>query len=715
MINKNIKYYLLVLSLLLLSGCGVWRNFTTYFNTYYNAEKVYEKAMTEIAKTKRGLFDFKEKKITPVANKYFESVIKECSKILQFDSKSSYVGDALFMLGKAFYYQQNYSKAERKFRELASLNKSEVSLINELWIGKSQIHLREFDAGYNTLEDVEKKAIAKGNEKMAVQSMISQIRYFIYRENYTEAVNKIDTLLKVSTSSELNAEIMYELGKLYLTMEQPNDAAKAFADVSNYDPTFEIEFESKFEYAKLLGNLGKLNKSMDILQKMSDKDEFKDNWDKIELQIGILYYKKNDYNNAMYIFRSVDSKYKKTESAGIAALKMADIWKNNYLNYDSAMVYYNKSINSKAQEKYKREARSQSQSLKKYLTIYKKLNNYLTQLGYLKNPKTFIRDSLAYVDYKMKLKEEKKKGEDKKKKVKRAKFIGEVIQKNSPKITMPIWPKLSADSLRSIISDIDFEMGNLFFTELNVPDSSYYYYSSSLALNPKNLNIAKILYALGSYYLTVNDTVKADSLFNIVYKNYKHDRIASAAAVKLGKKPINFDLDPAEKIYLNAEKAFEDSDYSDAIDTLLKIFKKHPTSIYAAKSLYTIGFILENNLNKPDSAAAFYDSLAMHYRDTKYAKAIALKLNYYNDLKYKNKSKTKGLKQKKLKESLKPKKLINSKESRIKTIESRINKREEQLREKDLKFKKFEKKVNDTTNLRKKKKVEKTFKINNRK
>ena len=135
-----------------------------------------------------------------------------------------------------------------------------------------------------------------------------------------------------------------------------------------------------------------------------------------------------------------------------------------------------------------------------------------------------------------------------------------------------------------------------------------------------------------------------------------------------------------------------------------KIFKKHPTSIYAAKSLYTIGFILENNLNKPDSAAAFYDSLATHYRDTKYAKAIALKLNYYNNLKYKNKSKAKGSKQTKFKEGLQTKKLINSKKSKIKAMESRVNKRDIQLKKEISKFKNFEKKVIDTTNLQKKRK-----------
>ena len=49
------------------------------------------------------------------------------------------------MTGKSFYLQQNYSRALRKFNELATVEESELLLENQMWIGKTKLKLREFE------------------------------------------------------------------------------------------------------------------------------------------------------------------------------------------------------------------------------------------------------------------------------------------------------------------------------------------------------------------------------------------------------------------------------------------------------------------------------------------------------------------------------------------------------------------------------------------
>jgi tetratricopeptide (TPR) repeat protein len=194
----------------------------------------------------------------------------------------------------------------------------------------------------------------------------------------------------------------------------------------------------------------------------------------------------------------------------------------------------------------------------------------------------------------------------------------------------PLRPNLPADSLKSIILKDRFEIGNLFFTELNIPDSAYKYYTEILQSEPNPDYTARTLYALGSYYLTKNDSVKADSLFLVIYDNYKYMSIVNAAANKLGKDIIDLKYDPAKDIYASAEKEMLDNQYDSSLAKLRFIYDQYPSSPLAPKALYASGWILENQLDKPDSAARLYDSLTVKYPSTVYAGKIKQKISIYN-------------------------------------------------------------------------------------
>ena len=193
----------------------------------------------------------------------------------------------------------------------------------------------------------------------------------------------------------------------------------------------------------------------------------------------------------------------------------------------------------------------------------------------------------------------------------------------------PIKSRLTPDSLKSAIVEAKYNLGNLYFSEMEIPDSAYKYYNKIINEDPDSRLYPRALYALGSYYLTIDDKQKADSLFTIVYRNYKEDKIVNAAAEKLGLTKIDLEKDPAKDMFIQAEAIYDSSRYDKAIATLKDLADKFPESAYAAKSLYTIGFIFENDLNRKDSAAVFYDSLSAKYDRSTYAIAVKNKLTFY--------------------------------------------------------------------------------------
>ena len=193
----------------------------------------------------------------------------------------------------------------------------------------------------------------------------------------------------------------------------------------------------------------------------------------------------------------------------------------------------------------------------------------------------------------------------------------------------PLKSTLSQDSLKSLLAKNKLALGNLFLTELELPDSAYKNYISVLNDYPNTSLHATALYALGSYYLTVNQDTTADSLFNIIYENYKNESIVNAAANKLNKPLIDLEYDPAKDLYADAEKEMLNKNYDSSINKFYQLYKKYPQSKLAAKALYASGWILENDLSLYDSAAVLYDTLSIHYPQSEYAMKIKPELTTY--------------------------------------------------------------------------------------
>ncbi len=157
--NLALKFNPLIILLIFLSGCGIWGNFTTYFNLYYNTENLFSETQQSIQQQRTDLFAARYLPIGPKDNENLNTVIEKCSKILQFSPDSKYVDDAILMLGKSFFYQDNFLKASREFEELLATQKeSDLRLEARLWLAKSQIKLRNFDTGLSTLKSVEEEA-----------------------------------------------------------------------------------------------------------------------------------------------------------------------------------------------------------------------------------------------------------------------------------------------------------------------------------------------------------------------------------------------------------------------------------------------------------------------------------------------------------------------------------------------------------------------------
>ena len=713
------RIFLLLSLLILLTSCSTWDNFTTYFNLYYNASELFQKAEKQITEQKKDIFSTEPSTIPPAAGADLQKVIEKCSHILQFSPNSSYVEDALMMLGKSFYYQKNYLKGRRKFEELiSSQSNSDYVLEASLWIGKCDMRLKNYTDGLEILKDVRDKAIEEGEEEFMQEAFIEEIVYYKSVDDYTTAIQTANEFLAVSDDDVINAIVWNEVGNLNVTIEDYPAAVKAYQNVFEYSPDYELEVTAKISLGKVLREIGENQEALTLFEDMRSEDKYLDKYSEIDLEIGITESTLGKYDEAISQLTIVDTTYKNTPNSAVAKYEIALVYEYGLNQLDSAAVYYKKASVSQLPKEYISLARDKDRLFTRYISLRKDLNKYDKQLFYFENPEEFKKDSALYVQDSLAIAEEianakefqeswsglsdllvgtedttgyyqdslivadtlitflkdsleyenvnrdsifswvkNPKPQDSllvakfdsmftnrtfdpaaKQKLEQQKREREALAnqltaslpdtlkfKNNP----PRLPKITEDSLKTLLAKDQLKLGNLFLSEFDMPDSAYKYYYSNLTEYSNNSYYATSMFAMGSYYLTVDNQESADSLFNIIYDNYKNESIVNAAAVKLDKPLIDLDYDPALEQYTQAEKLIFARDYSSALFELNKIPKDFPQSAVAPKAIFASGWIEENELDDPEAAIEYYDTLIARYPASDYVRIVAPKVSFY--------------------------------------------------------------------------------------
>ncbi|MDR3610768.1 MAG: tetratricopeptide repeat protein [Ignavibacteriaceae bacterium] len=637
---KKILFFLL--PVFLFCGCGLWSDFTTYFNIYYDAADNFAQAEQLIKEQKRDLFSTEEVPLPGSAAQLLTKVIEKASKILQFHSQSAYVDNSLMLLGKSLYYQKDFLKAMRKFQELqTSKPNSGFILESRLWVGKSQMRMRQFDAAMKTLNDVKDEAVSKKESDIYEDAYLEQIKYRVITEDYDLAISLINEFLKVSTTNEISGQVSFELGKLYTKQNDPKDAIIAFQNVFNYSPSYDLNLNTKIELSKALRKNGDPQKALDIMQAMKREIKYTEFFHKIDLEIALNLIDLKRIDEGIQALVKIDTSYASTTSAGLARFELGKIFETRIPIYDSASTYYTKaSLSTGSDPQMLVMANEKAQLFKKYQYKRSFIEDNKKQLYYVINPEEFVKDSIAfYPDSVSKAHQNETLNQDKTVNINNEKnFRGDVNVNNSAPGLIggtnkkpPVRPKLPLDTLKSSLIRNEFDLGNIFFTEMNRPDSAAFYYTDILNNYPGSDYEARALYALGIYYETSNDSVKADSLYSIIYNKYRSEKVVNAAATKLNKPFIDFEFDPAKELYADAESDFIKKNFAVSLNKLYNISNKYPKSPMAAKALFASGWILENDMNLNDSAAAVYDTLSARYPKSIYSNSVAPKLYVYKD------------------------------------------------------------------------------------
>jgi tetratricopeptide (TPR) repeat protein len=680
----------------LFNGCSIfepvghaisqgYENSVSYFNGYYNAKWLFDEAEDEIrsnALTKRGQVSSTATadQIPASAKEKLLKVIDKCSNILTFHSTSTLVDDALILIGKSFYYQAEYLKAERKFSELLTqYPNSPLVLETQIWYARTEEKLKKIEAGIRMCESTISAAKASDDSKIETQAHRILGRLYLQEKQTDKAVMEFEKEIALLNDDNTKAEVQMNLGSIYFSGGQYEKAAEAYLQVGDYTSDIYSNYYSKVQAAIAYREIKEYKKGLTLVDAMIENFRYKAYLPDLLFERANNYAASGKKNEAIDEYIYVDTAYTKSEYALRSAYQLGVLYEKEIGDYQLALKYYTE-VNSATGPKFVADGHLKFAALTRYFDARKKLQiadsllfvltdttqktisdtlttilsdttkHNGTQVFSHSNPQ--IADSLPSVSDSTKPKIKAVASQLTNPRIDSLKMLRSLLDPTQRTIAQAssrrsdigadsltvlksiadsIQHKISlvssqlADSLNVLKSIAAQDLGDIFYTEVVVPDSAFYWYEKSLAWDYCPIRSPRILYILAelSRMNTGKNYPTPEEYYTRLDRDFPESIYAEEARRFLGKESSEKKTDNAAIYYEQAEKQIETRQYNNAIKAFRSIAQSYPKSPLAVKSEYAIGWIFENHLEQPESAIVQYKHVVKNYGGTKYAIAAA--------------------------------------------------------------------------------------------
>lgn len=282
----------------LLLGCGrgsfigrQYDDLTAYYNTFYNATQAFEEGLESVAQSRSEVDRTRYLSIFPEpqagsAGSSFEEAIQKSADVLREHPNSEWVDDALLIIGRSRYYQQNYVGAVQKFREVIALEAERE--------GEARFRLAQTLVAADRFTDAA-EALRAGLEREAdygtwtARMHLIRGELFVRQERWTEAEAALDQGLEGSLPDEVGARAAFLLGQVRETLEEFEGAKIAYERVLDYSPRYPLEFAARLAAVEMQGIAGDPKTALRRLGSLQREDDTKAMRGKIALVRARLY------------------------------------------------------------------------------------------------------------------------------------------------------------------------------------------------------------------------------------------------------------------------------------------------------------------------------------------------------------------------------------------------------------------------------------------
>ena len=341
-----------------------YHNTTSRFNVNFNGKEALKAGEIEHEKICKDnyinilpIYCYPEKtelsSIYPSMDRVIEKASKSIYKHSMFFKGKEYVkpiDDAYLMMGKAYFYKQDYVQAQRIFSYIISTHKN-GNCVEEAMIWNTRCSIRQsyFSRADEQVNETKYYVQPKKSKKLNLLYAASGAEYELTAPDgdYETATNYIDDILKNKPKKDFRIRMYFILGQLYEKLEQAAAAHDYFMKVAKKSNSYEMEFNSRMHLATNYdGSPAKRVQIMKELNKMLKEEKNEPYQDQIYYAMAEVNRIDEDTiermeNLAKSVAAYKENNYQRTYSS----LQLADLYFDQE-KYPQAKAYYDTATTS---------------------------------------------------------------------------------------------------------------------------------------------------------------------------------------------------------------------------------------------------------------------------------------------------------------------------------------------------------------------------------
>lgn len=386
---KSIKF-ILFSGILLWVSCGkeqtnfvskLYHKTTSYFNGYYNANKLLNETANTINKQYQypgGFYDvvFYGTKNDAQSNAgTFDKVIEKNDVVIFKHPNGGFADDCRFLNGKSHFFKQNYKAALDNFNYvLSKYPKTKLAPEVWLWIVRSHFYAGDKDLAFEVLQErILAYDTIQFSRRATSELTMLRTEMSIDRNEYAAAAYLLGEGVSSIKNRLSRSRAHFLLGQLYTETQDFPFALENYKLVQKYSPNYDLTFQANLNTARLYTQFqaGKDDDSQiySYLRKLMRDNKNKEYRDQIYHEFGMLALKKDSVESAKdYFKQALRASVNNNRQKAISYFEIGKIFYNRQ-RYDSAQAFYDSAaaVIAEGAPEY-REIQTVATTLREYVT-----------------------------------------------------------------------------------------------------------------------------------------------------------------------------------------------------------------------------------------------------------------------------------------------------------------------------------------------------------
>jgi len=338
-----------------------FHNLTAHYNTYWNGNEAFQQGLRELDKNIKTNYtvilpveDYGTLQQAQSINSYMDRAIEKASKVVQkhtmyFERRERVrrVPDSYLLIGKAYFYKQDYFSARQTFDYVAQqYERQPIRFEAQLWQARTAIKLREFERSITILEGLQSQVRRKDFPRNVARQLPAVFAFHhMSQENYNAAKPHLRKAAEMSKDKKFTARMYFILGQIHQQDGDFAEATRYYARVIKLKPSYDMQFNAQISMAQSFdatrGSSRMIMNDLNRLLKSSKNKEFQDQIYYAMAHVALR--EKNDSAAIRYLRESVATSVSNDFQKSLSARKLADLYfqlpkfPEAYAYYDTTM------------------------------------------------------------------------------------------------------------------------------------------------------------------------------------------------------------------------------------------------------------------------------------------------------------------------------------------------------------------------------------------